>query len=35
MELNHRSWYNNLDNYDEKYMKIKCNSDDDLTLKES
>ena len=27
------STYNNADNYDEKYMKIKFNSDDDLTLK--
>ena len=28
-----RSVTNNSDDYDEKYMKIKCNSDDDLPLK--
>ena len=26
---------NNFDNYDEKYMKIKFNSDDDLPLKKT
>ena len=28
-----RAVTNNSDNYDEKYMKIKFNSDDDLPLK--
>ena len=30
-----RSMINNFDNYDEKYMKIKFNSDDDLALKKT
>ena len=30
-----RSMINNFDNYDEKYMKIKFNSDDDLPLKKT
>ena len=30
-----RSITNNSDNYDEKYMKIKLNSDDDLRLKKT
>ena len=30
-----RSITNNSDNYDEKYMKIKFNSDDDLLLKKA
>ena len=30
-----RSINNNLDDYDEKHMKIKCNSNDDLPLKKA
>ena len=30
-----RSITNNLDNYDDKYMKIKFNLDDDLPLKKA
>ena len=30
-----RSITNNSEDYDEKYMKIKSNSDDDLRLKET
>ena len=26
---------NNTDNYDEKHMKVKCNSDDDFSLKKT